>query len=94
MWNYPASKAWKWLMLTGAVSIIISLDPISTYKWEPRYYLTVAGLIEIGAGCAMFAYHIRKCEEDVTTKKKIILISVAVTIPVAIWGIVTTLNIL
>lgn len=74
MWDYPASQAWKWLMLIGAVIIMASLDPIVISEWDPNYYQMAGGLTIVGTGCAMLAYHIRKGdEEDITTKKKIIL---------------------
>ena len=94
-WDYPATKAGKWLVLLGAVIITLSLDPIVIYEWEPDYYRTVGGLTLVGTGCAMLAYHIRAGdEEDTATKKKIILIGVAVTIPITALGILNILDML
>ena len=79
-------------MLLGVVTITVSLDPIFIREWDPSYYRIVGGLTVVGTGCAMLVYHIKKGdEEDVATKKKIILVGMVVAIPIYALGILNIL---
>lgn len=89
-WDYPAG-------IGGILTILFSMSILGRglFGVRPDYYLTAVALVGVGTGCALIAYHYLKSgEEDTATKKRILLIGMAVAAPLIALSILDMLNIL
>ena len=95
LWHYPARKAGI-VMIFSAVLGSIHLWMSNAFElggWQ--FVCTIAlCLAGAGTGCALLAYHAQEGEEDTATKKKIILVGMAVMMPMAALAILGGLRIL
>lgn len=96
LWHYPARKAGI-MMIFFAVLGSIQLWVYNAFElggWQIGYVIAL-GLAGVGTGCALLAYHAQKGgEEDTATKKKIVLVGMAVMLLVAALAILDILRIL
>ena len=96
-WNYPAKEASGFFVFFGCMLIAFSLVRVLAYGQEPSY-LTASGSMQVGLGCALLVYHVKKGgKEDTAAKKKIILVGMAAfmsMVALEVLSLLSTLNIL
>lgn len=91
LWYFSAKEVFGFVMFAGCLPLAISLEPVILGR-EPNYYLIAFSLTAVGVACAMLVYHIRKGgEESTATKKKIILVWMAVSAPMGALAMLDTL---
>ena len=95
-WHYPARKAGILYIFLGILALL-NLWVRYSFElggWELVYAIAL-GLVGVGTGCALLAYHAQKGgEEDTAAKKKIILVGTAVGALVGALVILSILRIL
>ena len=97
-WDYSARNGGILTIFVG-MSFLLHVEIIDAIyypqMWQLDYYALSLSLVLIGTGCALIAYHYLKSgEEDTAVKKKIVLVGMAVTVPLAALVILDTMNIL
>ena len=92
----PGEESWHLVHFLGILTPLHfwGRNSFELGGWQLVYAIAL-GLVEVGTGCALLAYHAQEGgEEDTATKKKIILVGMAVMMPIAALAILGSLRIL